>query len=64
MTLLPQWLMERQAGRYDRKRQALVFPVGPGQNRYRSQQDERQASALAVDQRLMNEVMKRKQAKR
>ena len=43
MTRLPGWLMERNDGRYDRKRQA---------------------SALAVDQRLMNEVMKRKQAKR
>jgi len=64
MTRLPGWLMERNDGRYDRKRQALVFPVGPGLNRYRSQQDERQASSLAVDQRLMNEVMKRKQAKR
>lgn len=64
MTLLPGWLMEREGGRYDRKRQALVFPVGPGQNRHRTQRDEAQLRGIAVDQEALNGWVRKKQAKR
>lgn len=64
MTLLPGWLMDRNSGRYDRKRQALVFPVGPGQNRYRTQRDEAQLRGIAVDQTAINGWVRKKQAKR
>ena len=64
MTNLPGWLMERQGARYDRERQALVFPVGPGQNRHRTQRDEAQLRGIAVDQEAMNGWVRKKQAKR
>jgi hypothetical protein len=64
LTLLPGWLMDRNSGRYDRKRQALVFPVGPGLNRHRTQRDEAQLRGIAVDQEAMNGWVRKKQAKR
>jgi len=56
--------MERNTGRYDRRRQALVFTVGPGLNRHRTQRDEAQLRGIAVDQEAMNGWVRKKMAKR